>query len=249
MHFSFFTDVLQFNVVTVDGEARIVNQCRNSDLFWALRGGGGGFAVQSIFCYSLSPHLRFLFKVVTSVTYKTHPALSGFVVATLLASTNDNTIVPFLSKILSLQPIFDDIGVASYIYNTAARTRGFIFFPNFDGDINKANATFAPLYELADVYPGEFHISLKFDSYPTFLSLYDNGFATEKAGVSAILGSRLFPRSAFEHDENEKLAKYIANSGLLTLFLLGEFSIFSFFLSFLPWSISSIFAFQWAAEK
>ena len=40
-----FLDVLQFKVVTLDGQTRVVNECQNPDLFWALRGGGGGFAV------------------------------------------------------------------------------------------------------------------------------------------------------------------------------------------------------------
>lgn len=34
--------VLQFTIVTPDGKLRVVNRCTDSDLFWALRGGGGG---------------------------------------------------------------------------------------------------------------------------------------------------------------------------------------------------------------
>ncbi|KEP47286.1 putative isoamyl alcohol oxidase [Rhizoctonia solani 123E] len=34
--------VLQFRVVTPDGHALVANACQNQDLFWALRGGGGG---------------------------------------------------------------------------------------------------------------------------------------------------------------------------------------------------------------
>lgn len=33
---------LEFKIVTPDGQLRIANRCQNSDLFWALRGGGGG---------------------------------------------------------------------------------------------------------------------------------------------------------------------------------------------------------------
>lgn len=45
--------VLQFRLITPDGEIRIANECQNADLFWALRGGGGG-----------------TFGVVLEVTYK-----------------------------------------------------------------------------------------------------------------------------------------------------------------------------------
>jgi FAD/FMN-containing dehydrogenase len=33
---------LEAEVVTADGNIRIANACANRDLFWALKGGGGG---------------------------------------------------------------------------------------------------------------------------------------------------------------------------------------------------------------
>jgi FAD/FMN-containing dehydrogenase len=47
--------LLEAEVVTADGKVRIVNACRDPELFWALKGGGGGS-----------------FGVVTRVTLKTH---------------------------------------------------------------------------------------------------------------------------------------------------------------------------------
>src|SRR5262249_59467985 len=34
--------LIEAEVVTADGQVRIANACTNSDLFWALKGGGGG---------------------------------------------------------------------------------------------------------------------------------------------------------------------------------------------------------------
>lgn len=34
--------VIQFKIVTPDGVKRVANHCQNEDLFWALKGGGGG---------------------------------------------------------------------------------------------------------------------------------------------------------------------------------------------------------------
>lgn len=48
--------VLQFEVVTADGQIRIANALENPDLFWALRGGGGS-----------------TFGIVTKITLLTHP--------------------------------------------------------------------------------------------------------------------------------------------------------------------------------
>jgi len=47
--------LLEAEVVTADGQVRIANACTNPDLFWALKGGGGG-----------------TFGVVTRLTLKTH---------------------------------------------------------------------------------------------------------------------------------------------------------------------------------
>jgi len=48
--------LLEAEVVTADGRVRIANACTNPDLFWALKGGGGGS-----------------FGVVTKLTLRTHP--------------------------------------------------------------------------------------------------------------------------------------------------------------------------------
>jgi FAD/FMN-containing dehydrogenase len=60
-------------IVTSDGVVRIANACTNPDLFWALKGGGGG-----------------TFGVVTRVTLRTHelPASFGGVAATIEASSD-----------------------------------------------------------------------------------------------------------------------------------------------------------------
>ena len=52
--------LLEAEVVTADGKVLVANACTNPDLFWALKGGGGG-----------------AFGVVTKVTLATHelPAL------------------------------------------------------------------------------------------------------------------------------------------------------------------------------
>jgi FAD/FMN-containing dehydrogenase len=53
--------LLEAEVVTADGKLVIANACQHEDLFWALRGGGGG-----------------TYGVVTKVTLMTHPLPSHF---------------------------------------------------------------------------------------------------------------------------------------------------------------------------
>jgi FAD/FMN-containing dehydrogenase len=65
--------LLEAEIVTADGVARIANACTNPDLFWALKGGGGGS-----------------FGVVTRVTLRTHdlPKFFGSVGMTIQAATS-----------------------------------------------------------------------------------------------------------------------------------------------------------------
>jgi FAD/FMN-containing dehydrogenase len=65
--------LIEAEVVTADGDVRIANTCSNPDLFWALKGGGGGFGV------------------VTRVTLRTHelPEYFGGASAILKASSDD----------------------------------------------------------------------------------------------------------------------------------------------------------------
>jgi hypothetical protein len=57
-------DVLQYEVVTANGVIKIANECTNKDLFWAMRGGGGAFGVNTRVWLKTFP----AFKAVTTVT-------------------------------------------------------------------------------------------------------------------------------------------------------------------------------------
>ena len=66
--------LLEAEVVTADGQIRMANACTNPDLFWALKGGGGG-----------------TFGVVSKMTMRTHdlPEFFGTVNFTVRASSDD----------------------------------------------------------------------------------------------------------------------------------------------------------------
>jgi FAD/FMN-containing dehydrogenase len=53
-------NIIEFDIITPDGQLRIANAEQNTDLYWALRGGGGNFGVVTSFKYRLHP--------ITSVT-------------------------------------------------------------------------------------------------------------------------------------------------------------------------------------
>jgi FAD/FMN-containing dehydrogenase len=66
--------LLEAEVVTADGNIRIANACTNPDLFWALKGGGGG-----------------TFGVVTKVTLRVRdlPEHAGGAIFRVKASSDD----------------------------------------------------------------------------------------------------------------------------------------------------------------
>ncbi|KAF1994916.1 FAD-binding domain-containing protein [Amniculicola lignicola CBS 123094] len=47
---------VEFDVVTADGQARTINECSDPELFWAMRGGGGGtYAILTSYKFQLHP--------------------------------------------------------------------------------------------------------------------------------------------------------------------------------------------------
>lgn len=48
-------NVLEFELVTADGELRVASTCENSDLFWGLRGGGGSLGIVTAMTIRLFP--------------------------------------------------------------------------------------------------------------------------------------------------------------------------------------------------
>ncbi|KAJ5480647.1 hypothetical protein N7530_006156 [Penicillium desertorum] len=91
-------NVLEFDLVTAMGALVTANQYHNKDLFWAVRGGGGG-----------------TFGVVTSVTFRTHPdpPVSH---AKLVVQSNSGPDTDFwnaVQEVLFTVPTWADRGIAS----------------------------------------------------------------------------------------------------------------------------------------
>jgi FAD/FMN-containing dehydrogenase len=76
-------NLLEAEIVTADGEIRIANACTNPDLFWAIKGGGGGS-----------------FGIVTRLTLRTYelPEIFGAVFGKIKAST-DKAFLALINKI------------------------------------------------------------------------------------------------------------------------------------------------------
>jgi len=79
------SNLLEAEVVTADGSTLIANPCTNPDLFWAIKGGGGGS-----------------WGVVTRLTMKTHDLPNYFgVVQAKIKAENDDEYLELISKFIS----------------------------------------------------------------------------------------------------------------------------------------------------
>ena len=178
---------MEITIVTADGNHVIANPYCNSDLFWALRGGGGG-----------------TWGVVTSVTYKTHPSTpyaGGFLA---LNSTNADSTKNFLTELIRLTPSLVTQGYGGYSGGDVHTYQLFMFSPNVTEEQNEA--AFSPLFELALSQPG-LTVQNVTTVFPDWWSWYNaispnNG----QVGVPTEISSWLLPKDVVDTDRPDLLA-------------------------------------------
>lgn len=161
-------------MVLADGSHVITNSYQHSDLFWALRGGGGS-----------------TYGVVTSATYKTYPIFS-FTKATLTVDfTSPHIAQHVVSEFIKIHPILSDAGwSASFAVSNAS----------FSGGVQatkagwaKASSIFFSFVQYAEKVTGG-QVQLTVKTYDTFYEFY-KALPDEPTGSQVELASRLLPRS------------------------------------------------------
>jgi FAD/FMN-containing dehydrogenase len=157
--------MLEAEVVTADGELLVANACQNADLFWALRGGGGG-----------------TFGVVTRVTLMTHPLPSyfGFVVGDITATTDAafrdllEHFVVFYRQSLNNEFWGEQVGVKG---NNSLRLS-----MSFQGlSAKEAESVWQPLRSFVEQHPESFVMKADYVAVPGD-KMWDAGFIKGKFG-------------------------------------------------------------------
>lgn len=175
--------VLEVNIVTPDGKFVTASSKQNTDLFWALRGGGGS-----------------TWGVTTSVTIRAHPATTITTVRFTFTAPTQTAFVAGIKQYWKRFIPYSDAGLYSYFFiiptppvstfqmlglvapnMTTAQTAA-LLKPWFD-ELAALNITFDPLYKTYDKIGA---------------ALIDT-FPTETIQADGVIGSRLFPRSAWEN--------------------------------------------------
>lgn len=183
--------VLEYKIVTPDGKLRIANECQNKDLFWALRGGGGG-----------------TFGVVLESTTLASPRVTlQTLILTFSATTNTTREMWTIMAENGLKWAKEGWGGFSQ------KNVAILLNPNLSPD--EAKASMAPLLEFGGRLQAANATStnLIFTEFPSWFA-FSEAFTSQFiaiTGSSLALASRLIPKTLFEtRDKQDSLV-----SGLL----------------------------------
>jgi hypothetical protein len=132
-------------IVTPDGELHVANCENNPELFWAIRGGGGG-----------------TFGIIVQATWKAYPTMpiTGFnwyINSTLNNNDTEFGVYPTsaaLQYLLSELPGLQEKGISGTYYVSPTSIRCFSIFPGEQAGIENANSVWGPILERAQRFPG-----------------------------------------------------------------------------------------------
>lgn len=179
---------LEFEVVTAAGQILTASPSKNSDLYWALSGGGSGYGV------------------VTSMTVKLHPdaTIGGAKIIIAAATTTQDNFNKFVAGFHAMLPAMIDKG-AMVIYlltNTVFELEPVTVYNSTSDYVqNVVLADFNALLSELGITPisTQYTTLSYYDHYNTYMGPLPNG----NLDVGDFnYGSRLIPRSVLENNNN-----------------------------------------------
>ncbi|PPQ90234.1 hypothetical protein CVT25_012993 [Psilocybe cyanescens] len=193
-------NVLQFTIVLANGTYITANAYQHSNLFWALRGGGGG-----------------TYGIVVSVTYQTHPS-SPLTMSLMVANFTSPLVAQRVAtEFVKLHAMVSDAGWGGYTSVSNTNFQMLFVKPNISS-VEDANLKFRRFIEFAR-NATEGQVQNVYRTYSTFLDWYDAIFTSQvgQVGSQVEITSRLLPRDLAVHDP-AKAAKLMlsVNGGVIT---------------------------------
>lgn len=135
--------ILQAEIVTADGKILVANACQHSDLFWAIRGGGGG-----------------TFGIVTRLTLKTHELPSTFGIMKANITARDDIAFKKLIRQFSVfyrDHLNNEHWGEQFSFNPDNSIGIFMLFQGLTQ--NQVNQIWMPLYDWAKLHADEFNMT------------------------------------------------------------------------------------------
>ncbi|KAL3473181.1 FAD-binding domain-containing protein [Aspergillus californicus] len=184
--------VLEYTVVLASGETVIANECQNSDIFMALRGGGGG-----------------TFGVVTSATIKAYPTRPVLMHTLTLAPVGQNlsSFYEVMAGALTRFPELSDGGFSGNgLMTLEGYEHSFSKLLNNSADAEAGKSTIKKqLMEYLAPYNGTgINIgSSTFTTFPNWQAFFNgSGEHYSAVGTSAVLPSRFFDKKSLKQQQN-----------------------------------------------
>ncbi|KAF9979357.1 hypothetical protein BGZ73_000051 [Actinomortierella ambigua] len=195
-------NVLQYKIVTADGELLVANAYQNQDLFWGLRGGGPGS-----------------FGVVVESVLRTHPPLRNILRAQVtIVSFFGSTMDTILREFLARHPQWTEDGWSGYAFNVHKVVK--LLKINYylpDGDLSQGKASIDSFVQYARSHFGVFVLENSVDSVSSYLeavnSFLDLPLGPHTVGLNTLIGSRFVPEEMMETSEGiDTLTKAVINA-------------------------------------
>ena len=182
--------VLEYEVITAAGDITIATAVDNSDLFWALRGGGGS-----------------TYGVVVSVTVKAFPDTSFSTSYMEIFNDGNNTddLYSVIGTFLLVLPLLVDAGAIAIFVVSA---EGFSLTPAISPGMTPAelDAYFDPVFDRLHELGLKYNYSSS--AYPGFLDTY-NSVSTVANVSDQNIGGRFIPRPLVENNGTDALLDVI----------------------------------------
>ncbi|KAJ5314198.1 NADH-ubiquinone oxidoreductase 20.8 kDa subunit [Penicillium atrosanguineum] len=214
-HYGLASDqVLQVTVITTDGRRLVANDEENQDLFWAVRGAGGG-----------------QFGVVTEFILKTHPVPASVVTGSLTfyprhkSNESENASWAALAETVAQIPDLMDTGITGTVTSVTGEqavsllglseavpgAAVFVSLTSYNSTTESMNAT---LHELESQITEGHHPHLNLTLTPPTSQSYwsftkPNYLASQSAGSTSLLTSRLLGRPELFSLKRENLIDYL----------------------------------------
>ena len=168
--------VVQMTIATADGQVRFANQCQNSELFWALRGGGSG-----------------TFGVVLNSTFRVEPE-TRMTAAILGFEANSADQKRFVEILAENMPTWALEGWGGPVGTNLA----ILVNPRSEVNVSTAGKTLAPLVRHTLAQHGKAAIT-SYESYYDFYKAVINGThaAVVPVSVAVMVTSRIIPETVF----------------------------------------------------
>ncbi|KAF2402488.1 FAD-binding domain-containing protein [Trichodelitschia bisporula] len=163
---------LEFKVVTADGQLRVANKVSNPDLFWALRGGGGG-----------------TFGVVVEATVKAYPDIPVTVTTWWMNTTAEEHGLWDAYGYLHTQ--FPDMvarGISGYYYIYPGAMRAMMVHVGNTTATAAAASFWKPHLEKMASFPGVKPAETQISEYDSFKAYFDSRFgAIDKPACGSVV--------------------------------------------------------------